>query len=83
MNWAQVSLCQRGILTHEKPFVNPKQRVSAARDRVVKSDRPTFVIRLQPQPGVDPIRGLRWILKTALRRFGLRCVEGREEADRS
>jgi hypothetical protein len=40
--------------------------------------RPTFVVTLQATPGHDPIRGLRWLLKIALRRFGLRAVNVRE-----
>jgi hypothetical protein len=36
--------------------------------------RPIFTLRLQPLPGVDPIRGLRLALKDLLRRYGLRCV---------
>jgi len=39
---------------------------------------PTFVLTLVAPPGTDAIRGLRWLLKTAWRRFGLRCVEARE-----
>jgi hypothetical protein len=31
-------------------------------------------LRLAAQPGGDPIRALRALLKLALRRFGLRCV---------
>jgi hypothetical protein len=37
-------------------------------------ERPTFVIRLRPEKGVDPVRALRALLKVALRRFGLRAV---------
>ena len=33
---------------------------------------------LQPLPGVDGIRALRWVLKGLLR-YGLRCVGLREE----
>jgi hypothetical protein len=36
--------------------------------------RPIFTLRLQPLPGVDPIRALRLALKGLLRRCGLRCV---------
>jgi hypothetical protein len=43
-----------------------------------KTERPVFVIRLEALPGVDPTRGLRWLLKTALRVYGLRCVDARE-----
>jgi hypothetical protein len=42
--------------------------------------RPTFVVRLTPEPGVeDSIRLLRQVLKLALRRFGLRCTRVYEE----
>jgi hypothetical protein len=34
---------------------------------------------LEPLPGVDPIRALRWILKTVLRQHGMKCVSVREE----
>lgn len=34
----------------------------------------TFLIRVRPQPGVDPIRALRSLLKLLGRRFGLRAV---------
>jgi hypothetical protein len=43
----------------------------------MSADQATFVIRLQPQPGIDP--AMRWLLKAALRQYGLRCVEVREE----
>jgi hypothetical protein len=39
------------------------------------SARPTFVIRLQPKPGVDAVRALRQALKVLLRRFGLKAIE--------
>jgi hypothetical protein len=38
---------------------------------------------LEPLPGVDPIRALRWILKTVLRQYGMRCVAIREIADKN
>jgi hypothetical protein len=34
---------------------------------------------LQPLPGVDPIRSLRWVLKGLLQQHGMRCVNLREE----
>ena len=37
-----------------------------------------FAIELVARPGVDGIRALRALLKIALRRFELRCVEARE-----
>ncbi len=42
------------------------------------TERPTFILRLRAEPGVvDPIRGLRALLKTALRGLGLRAVDVR------
>jgi hypothetical protein len=37
------------------------------------------VLTLQPLPGVDGIRALRWALKGLLRRHGMRCVDLHEE----
>ena len=37
-----------------------------------------FVLTLQPLPGVDGIRALRWVLKGLLRQHGMRCVNIRE-----
>jgi hypothetical protein len=34
---------------------------------------------LEPLPGVDAIRSLRWILKTVLQQHGMRCISVREE----
>jgi hypothetical protein len=33
---------------------------------------------LQPLPGVDPIRSLRWVLKGLLHQHGMKCVDLRE-----
>jgi hypothetical protein len=44
-----------------------------------KNERPTYVIRLRPQPQVDAIRALRGALKILLRRFGLKAIEVKEE----
>jgi hypothetical protein len=38
---------------------------------------PLIVLTLRPERD-DSVRGLRWLLKTALRRFGLRCISVRE-----
>jgi hypothetical protein len=48
----------------------------------VKVDRPIFVLRLRPELGIDPIRGLRHALKELLRRHGMRCVSVDEEANK-
>ena len=45
----------------------------------MRRDRPTFVITFEPLPRVDGVRVLRGLLKTALRRFGLRALDYREE----
>ena len=37
-----------------------------------------FVVTLVAPPDRDAIRGLRWLLKAAWRRFGLRCLDVRE-----
>jgi hypothetical protein len=39
---------------------------------------PIFIVCLQAQKGVEPIRALRGALKTLKRRYGLRCVTIRE-----
>jgi hypothetical protein len=41
--------------------------------------RPSFLLRLQPEPRVNGARALRALLKSALRKFGLRAVELRED----
>jgi hypothetical protein len=43
--------------------------------------KPVFVIKLQPvkSDSDGDIRGLRWILKTLLRRHGFRCLAACEE----
>lgn len=43
------------------------------------SDNRYFSLLLQAKPdGPDPYPGIRHILKLALRRYGLKCVEARE-----
>jgi hypothetical protein len=37
-----------------------------------------FVLTLEAKPGSDPIRAIRWLLKIALRRFQLRCIDVHE-----
>jgi hypothetical protein len=43
-------------------------------ERRRQPNRPTFIIHLRPEPRIDAIKAVRWLLKTALRRFGLRCT---------
>jgi hypothetical protein len=48
--------------------------------RMTVRERPTFIVELRPEPKVDdPVRALRALLKTALRRFKLRCVSVEEK----
>jgi hypothetical protein len=42
-------------------------------------ERSTFVLRLRPLKGVDPIRALRWVLKNLLRQHGLRALSVEQE----
>jgi hypothetical protein len=46
---------------------------------VLKPSRPTFLLRLQPLKGVDPIRALRHVLKRLLRDCGMRALSVEEE----
>jgi len=46
---------------------------------MVTARRTRYVLVLQPEPGVDAIRALRWVLKSLLRRWGLRCVSIEEQ----
>jgi hypothetical protein len=45
-------------------------------------DRPIYTIRLRPEPGVDGIKSLRFLLKRALR-WGLKCVHAAETSSTS
>ena len=40
--------------------------------------RTRYVLVLQPEPGVDPIKALRFALKGLLRLAGMKCVDLRE-----
>jgi hypothetical protein len=48
-------------------------------DQAGAAGQRTFVLRLVAKPGSDPIRSLRWLLKIALRRFHLRCIDVHEQ----
>jgi hypothetical protein len=41
--------------------------------------RPIFVLRLRPDPNVDPVRALRAVLKSLLRTYGMKCIAVEEE----
>jgi hypothetical protein len=34
-----------------------------------------YVVTLRPLPNVDAVKALRWVLKSALRKHGLRCTD--------
>jgi hypothetical protein len=44
-----------------------------------ETERPIFVLRLQPLPRVDAIKALRAALKNLLRQFGLRALSVEQE----
>jgi hypothetical protein len=46
--------------------------------KIRAAERPICTVRLRPEPGADAIRGLRGLLKLALRRFRLRCLSVEE-----
>jgi hypothetical protein len=54
----------------------------ALRRRARPEPRPTFVLRLQAKPGTDGVRNLRLLLKSALRRFHLRCLDAHQIEER-
>ena len=42
---------------------------------MARHSRPTFVLIIRPEKGVEiQTRALRWALKALLRRFGLQCI---------
>jgi hypothetical protein len=46
-----------------------------------KVNRPIYELRLRPEPGVEPIRALRAVLKVALRQCGMKCISCEEIPD--
>jgi hypothetical protein len=44
-----------------------------------RTGRPTFVLQLRPNPGIEPVRALRAVLKHLLRRHGFLCLSVHEE----
>lgn len=46
---------------------------------VKAADRPVYKLSVRAEPGVDEVRALRWLLKSMLRRFGMRCLDIRRE----
>lgn len=67
---------RRGAIRHRASASPPADQAGAAGLRVFTV---TLVAKASPNnPGADPIRSLRWLLKIALRRFHLRCTSLRE-----
>jgi hypothetical protein len=59
-----------------------RQLIGAAPSSLkISEHRPIFIVRLRAERGIDAIRALRALLKTALRRFGLRAVSLDAEAE--
>ena len=61
----------------------PSERASQPADQAGADGLRVFTLTLVAKasptnPGRDPIRSLRWLLKIALRRFQLRCTNMRE-----
>jgi hypothetical protein len=54
--------------------------ISIAASTAPARDRPTFVLELRPEPGIDPVLALRALLKVTRRRFGLRCISAHESS---
>jgi hypothetical protein len=46
----------------------------------MSNERPVYVVHFRPEPRVDSIRALRWVLKVALRQFGMRAVKIAEQS---
>ena len=44
-------------------------------------DRPLFTVVLRAEPGIDPIRALRFALKRLLRDYGMRAISVDAEID--
>jgi hypothetical protein len=44
-------------------------------------NRPTYVLTLRPEKGIDGLRATKALLKFALRKFGLRVVTMKEQPD--
>ena len=63
-----------------RPFIAAIAMTTAAAK--LAKERPTFTITLRPERNIaDPIRALRALLKSALRRHGLRCTSARAEKE--
>ncbi|MCE9589048.1 MAG: hypothetical protein K8S99_00815 [Planctomycetes bacterium] len=66
--------------TANPELIEPVARriLERARPTTTPSDRPVYVVRLGPAPGVDPVLSLRHALKYADRTCGLRAIAERD-----
>jgi hypothetical protein len=55
-----------------------KGRLETSLTATARINPQIFVVTLRAAPGIDAVRGLRAVLKFALRRHNLRCVSARE-----
>jgi hypothetical protein len=60
---------------HPLPNTAPPADPAATPQRPAKTK---YILTLEAPHDRDGVRALRWLLKTALRRFGLRCTDARE-----
>jgi hypothetical protein len=59
-------------------FLLRAQQLIAAAEEAELDDGATFVMTLRPLRDVNPIRSLRWVLKSLLRQYGMRCIDLQE-----
>jgi hypothetical protein len=73
---------QRTSRARSTSVIAPSASASAPADQAGVAGLRIFTLTLVAKPSPDnpgyPIRSLRWLLKIALRRFHLRCIEMRE-----
>ena len=65
------SAAASGSTGKEEGKAEAKGRGTASTERL---KRPSYKVVLRAEPGIDGVLALRAFLKTALRRYGLRCV---------
>jgi hypothetical protein len=68
---------------HDAVYCSSKCRSAIYRARLVDDtkadDRPVFAVNFRPEKDIDGPRALKGLLRTALRKYGLRVVTTREE----
>jgi hypothetical protein len=73
MDWSQDQVI--GFLLLAQQLIAAAE---AARDQAELDESATFVMTLRPLRDVNPIRSLRWVLKSLLRQYGMRCIDLQE-----